>query len=279
MTDTFVAAYDKLLDRWPPGTESSDLTSVYGRTRVHACGPRDAPPLLLIPGGGGATSLVWTALTVRLARACRVYAVDLLGDAGRSQTGGRPLRTAADVGAWLDSVLDGLGVESVRVCGHSYGGWLALTHALHAPGRVTALTLLDPTSCFTQLSPRYLLHAAPVLARPTPERVQSFLRWEIAGLPVDQQWLHLATLACQLPRPRIVRPRRPAPGDLARLTTPIQILLAEHSRCHNPDKVAAVARRSLPAATIDRLPHTSHHSLPTGGAAELGRRLPQFPPP
>ena len=37
--------------------------------------------------------------------------------------------------SWLDDVLDQLGLNAAAFCGHSYGSWLALSYALHAPAR------------------------------------------------------------------------------------------------------------------------------------------------
>lgn len=275
MTDAFFAAYEALLKRWPSGVESFALSSPYGRTQVHACGPDDAPPVLLVPGGG-ATSTVWSAMVEPLARSHRVYAVDLLGDAGRSVAQGLPMRTVEDAMGWLDTVLDGLGVPAAQVCGHSYGGWLSLAYAAHAPHRVSRLVLLDPTDCFAGMRPRYLLHALPSLLIPSPARTRAFLRWETAGLPVDQEWLEVAALAARLERPRIVMPERPRPEDLRRITAPTLLLLAEHSRTHDIRRVEEAARRSMPAVTTAVVPGTSHHSLPVGDRRHLDRLLLDF---
>ena len=89
----FLAAYDAQLARWPAGTETIDAPSRYGRTRVIACGPRGGAPLVLL-SGGGATATAWFAVAAELA-GHRLYAVDRLGDAGRSVPLGAPLRTRA----------------------------------------------------------------------------------------------------------------------------------------------------------------------------------------
>src|SRR2546423_3023605 len=96
----FFEAYDAVLARWPIAVETVDLRSAYGTTRVNACGPAGAPPLVLLPGGG-ATSTVWVANVAALAARHRAYAVDLVGDAGRSVADGRPVRTPADLVDWL----------------------------------------------------------------------------------------------------------------------------------------------------------------------------------
>src|SRR5215218_2885696 len=92
----FLAAYDAVLRRWPADVRSIDVPSAYGATRVHVCGPEDGTPLVLLPGGG-TTSAVWFANIEDLARAHRVYAVDLMGDIGRSVHDGAPLRGVGDL--------------------------------------------------------------------------------------------------------------------------------------------------------------------------------------
>ncbi|UZJ29618.1 alpha/beta fold hydrolase [Streptomyces endophytica] len=143
----FPAAYAQAMARWPGAVERLDLTSEFGTTRVHACGPADGPPLVLLHGGG-TTSAVWYALAPALAGTHRVYAVDQMGTPGLSVPGGRAVRRPADLMAWLDGVWDGLGLTSATLLGHSYGGWVALSYAARAPRRVDRLVLLDPTGCF-----------------------------------------------------------------------------------------------------------------------------------
>ncbi|MFF1351131.1 alpha/beta fold hydrolase [Streptomyces sp. NPDC058322] len=213
MTATsFDEAYDEVLAaNWPAGTTYSQVTTPYGTTRVNSCGPGDAPPLVLL-AGGGATSTVWYAQAAHLGRAHRVHAVDLIGEPGRSVAGERPIRTVADLTAWLDGVLDGLGADRTALGGHSYGAWIALHYALHAPHRVRKLVLVDPTQCFAGFRPGYLLHALPMLLRPTAKRTRAFLEWETGGATLGRPGCGCAT------RQPASRPaaRSPAPAPRPR---------------------------------------------------------------
>jgi pimeloyl-ACP methyl ester carboxylesterase len=85
-----------------------------------------------------------------------VFAVDAMRDAGRSVTNvqdGRGLRTSEELMSWLGEVIDDLGLESVSLCGHSYGGQIALAYALHAPHRVRRLVLLGPDDVLCRHEP------------------------------------------------------------------------------------------------------------------------------
>ncbi|MFJ8779099.1 alpha/beta fold hydrolase [Streptomyces sp. NPDC102476] len=323
--DAFQAAYDKVLAKWPADREALRVPTPFGTTHVNACGPADAPPLVLLPGGGGATSTSWYAQAAHLARTHRVLAVDLIGAPGRSEpaadrlivAGHRPRtatspsarnplspdgaaspprrprpafrrrqpgrdprrhpRTVADLAAWLDALLDGLGVTEADFGGHSYGAWIALHHAVRAPDRMRRLFLLDPTQCFAGFKAAYLLHALPMLLRPTPARVRAFLDWETGGAAgLDPDWLRLQEAAAGFPAARPVTGPRPAPDALRVLNAPVLLLVAANSRSHDRYEVTAQAGELLPRAEIDVVPGVSHHALPQSAPPEVARRLSEF---
>jgi pimeloyl-ACP methyl ester carboxylesterase len=263
---TFQDAYDALLTRWDVPVEQLDLTDEFGTTHVNACGPADGPPVVLLPGHG-ATSPVWFSVAPRLAAQYRVYAIDLIVDAGRSTNTGRTPKTPGDLHTWLSNVLDGLGIDQAAFCGHSYGAWIALTYALAHPERVDRLALVDPTDCYVGLRVPYILRALPSLLRPSRARSISFLRWETQGLPVDPQVLELAGLAAEQPSTPFVRPKRPT-DDQLRTITPL-VFVAGHSKSHNPAQLTRRVTTLSPEATVVQLETASHHSLPSLHAEEL----------
>lgn len=268
----FLAAYHRVLARWPVPVERLRLESPYGLTAVLACGPADGPPLVLLHGGG-ATAAVWRANVAALSQARRVYAVDRIGEAGLSERGERPPRTPGDLMDWLDGVLGGLDIGSADLCGHSYGGWIALRYALHAPGRVRRLVLLDPTQCFAGLRPGYLRRGVPALLAPSERRARALVDWETGGAGLDPDAAELYALGVRFPGQKLVTGRRPGRGGLAALSMPVLVLLAGDSRAHDIGKVEAAARRALPGVTIEVLPGVSHHALPISRADALNERI------
>jgi pimeloyl-ACP methyl ester carboxylesterase len=102
----------------------------------------EGAPLVLVHGSPGSAS-VWARVAGLLAPSLRVRAPDLPGY-GRSD----PLPSAggdgtAAVAAALGELIDDCG-EPVWLCGHSYGGNVALHAALRRPERVKGIVLLEP---------------------------------------------------------------------------------------------------------------------------------------
>ncbi|MDJ0401048.1 alpha/beta fold hydrolase [Rhodococcus rhodochrous] len=265
----FHAAYDALLAKWPHGTVIHDLDSRFGTTRVTEYGPPGAPPVLLLPGAG-ATSMVWFANAAALGEAHRLLAVDIIGDVGRSVTGGDPVRSVDDLLEWLGSVADALGVTRCAVVGHSYGAMIALAAAVRAPHRVDRLVLLDPNSCFAGMRPGYLLRALPVLLRPTAARERAFLGWETRGAQLDPDWITLMALGAEhFPTAKTIVPRRPSPEELGRCTAETTVVLAPFGRAHDPDEVGRAARKALPSCRVVTLTAGTHHTLPMSPSDEI----------
>lgn len=134
--------YRAALRAWPVEHEERRVATPEGETFVLACGPADAPPVVLLHGSGSNSS-VWASMVPDLAARLRVYAVDLPGEPGFSAQSRPPLASDRHA-AWLDAVLEGLGVARASVVGMSLGGWVAVDHATRRPERVERLVLYCP---------------------------------------------------------------------------------------------------------------------------------------
>lgn len=146
----YVDAYDATLASWPVAFNSLQLATRYGDTHVIASGPEDAPPLLLLHAASFSAT-EWLANIAALSQRFRTYAVDILGEPGKSvQT--RPLQSRADVGDWLLDVLDKLEIDRASMVGHSFGGWMTVSFALRAPERLNKIVLLAPAASIHRFS-------------------------------------------------------------------------------------------------------------------------------
>lgn len=134
--------YTEALRAWPVAAEQRRVSTDAGETFVVVSGPADAPPLVLLHGSG-ANSATWRADVESWSVHFRTYAVDLIGEPGRSAPSRPPLDSDA-YASWLDQVSAGLGISHTAVVGVSLGGWVGLDYAIRRPGRVTRLALVCP---------------------------------------------------------------------------------------------------------------------------------------
>ncbi|OZC66996.1 alpha/beta hydrolase [Rhodococcus sp. 06-470-2] len=271
--DGFFTAYDRVLQKWPADTQAIDANTVHGTTRINACGPVDGPPLVLLPGAG-ATSTVWFANVAAFSRHYRVYAVDLMGDVGRSVPGERAIDSVEELLGWLSAVLDELNLPTAALCGHSYGAMIALAYALRNDSRVDALTLLDPNACFGSMSPRYLLHAIPILLSPNEKRQRRFVAWETDGQALDSDWLDVLALgAAHFPTAKTIVPQRPKPAAFEGFDVRTTVVLAGKGKVHNAARIEEAVHAVLPSARTVILGSATHHGLPMHPAAEVNEIL------
>lgn len=116
------------------------------RTRVIESGPADGEPVLCVHGLGGWAEN-WRATLAALGDAgFRAAAIDLPGF-GESEAAPGASYFRGEDALYARSVadaLDGLGMRSAHVLGHSLGGAVAYMGTVSAPERVRSLTLVAP---------------------------------------------------------------------------------------------------------------------------------------
>jgi pimeloyl-ACP methyl ester carboxylesterase len=170
----FMAAYDAALRLWPVPCEELDIATRFGTTHVIASGPKDAPPLVLLHGYM-ATSIMWSPNIGDFSQSYRVYAIDTMGQPGKSCPG-EPIRDVEDYVAWLTTTLDALRLDRISLVGMSFGGWLALAFTVAAPARIRQLVLLSPGG-FLPIARQFSLRGMLMVFVPTRFTVRSFMRW------------------------------------------------------------------------------------------------------
>jgi pimeloyl-ACP methyl ester carboxylesterase len=144
-------------------SRSFDLLSVAveGAEAAYAEEGRRALPALVFLHGWGASSQFWKYQLGAFAPRFRCVAPDLAGF-GRSACPRDRSYTVESYVSWLEKFLDALGLERVRLVGHSMGGSIALLFAIERPARVERLVVVNPLlEARTAFTLRSRLLAAP----------------------------------------------------------------------------------------------------------------------
>ena len=135
-------AYENLLKQLPATIEQHYVTTSQGPTFVLAAGKPDAPPVVFFHGSLS-SAITWVGELIRLSEKYRLYAIDMIGEAGKSAESRPPLHSDT-YRHWLQEVFQQLGVAQPILVGLSLGGWLALNYVTAYPDQVKGLILISP---------------------------------------------------------------------------------------------------------------------------------------
>lgn len=141
---TFLAAYDKAMSLWPIPCVQRDVDTPFGSTHVIVSGPEEGPPMVLLHCAL-MTSAIWSPIIGELSASYRTYAVDVMGDVGRTVPTAPPA-TEADAADWLEIVFERLGFERAAVVAWSFGGGMASNFAMRHPDWASAWRCSHPSS-------------------------------------------------------------------------------------------------------------------------------------
>jgi pimeloyl-ACP methyl ester carboxylesterase len=254
-----MALYDAVLAQWPVPHETLNISTRHGDTFVVASGAESAPALILLHGAGS-NSAMWAADVSKYTRQHRVFAVDLLGEAGKSAPN-RPAWDSPAYAEWLDDVLDALHVQTATLVGVSQGGWTALKYATWKPERVGKLVLLSPGGIMPdRLS--FVLGAIPLslLGRWGAERITRNL---FGDLPVPKEAYEYTRLMVANFRARVGVLPVFTDEELRRLTMPVLLVMGAQDALRPSARIVARMQALLPHLSAVIIPMAGHVLLDT----------------
>ena len=255
-----MAIYDEALRQWPVPFETFFVETRYGKTHVIASGDPASPPLVMThPAAVGA--FVWSSIIAPLSERRRVYALDMIGDVGRSKLADpdRYPKKGRDYSAWLDDVYEKLEITRADVVSGSMGGWIAMSHAIHAPDRVRRLALLGPMG----LSPwranlGVLVPFAWYVMRPTDAKFERIIFRSLGeGERVNREfrpWMRIMGKC----KPRTGQPFHISSRKLRMIQARTLVILGGKDGLVGSAAAAAKRARGIPDCEIEILPRAGH---------------------
>jgi pimeloyl-ACP methyl ester carboxylesterase len=216
-----------------------------------------------------ATLMMWSLNIVDFSKNYRLYAVDVMGQPGKSIPD-EPIRNAADFVAWLTATLDALHLARASLVGMSFGAWLTLNYAVAAPEQLHKIVLLSPAASLLQLVKQFSLRGMLMLLFPTRLTVNSFMRWltfkENLGDPdtrrifdstVNLMYLGLKHIRLPQETLRIV-PNVLSDDELRAMRVPTLVLIGDHEAMYDSAMALARARRLIPYFEGDFVARSNH---------------------
>jgi pimeloyl-ACP methyl ester carboxylesterase len=263
----YMAAYDAVLRDWPVPYEELDIATGLGPTHVVVSGPPAAPPLLLLPSFAGSAT-VWRLNVAGLTRDYRTYAVDVIGQPGKSLATQR-LVNGRQYAHWLVDLLDGLGVGRTSIVGCSFGGFLALNQAVLTPERVERVVMISPAGVFASQYWK-LIYAmrirAPILKlmrRLTGrKRAPSLADLQSAVAPRpprDPAWSALIGVTMsEGAEVSVIPPTVFSTAQLRAVRAPTLLLIGEDERLYAPQATLKRAMARMPGLQGEIVPDADH---------------------
>lgn len=146
--DDVLKYYDMLLEKLTIPYERLNINTRHGSTFCIAAGDITAPPMVLLHGSS-MNSIMWISSILKYFKKYRVYALDMPGEAGRSDERQLPF-TTSDLDDWLYDVFNELSINKAVVIGASLGAWLSAKFAIRYPEKIDKLVLQCPAGIGTQ---------------------------------------------------------------------------------------------------------------------------------
>lgn len=252
--------------------KTSQVPVANGRYTVEVVEDGSGPPLLFLHGISG---LHWTPFLEQLALEYRVIAPRTPGFGDGSQA---ELDTVQDlVYAYLD-LLDGLGLESVPVLGHSLGGMVAAEVAATQPKRFPWLVLAAPMGFFHADRPTFDFFACTpneltraFFADPTGEAAQNsgeagLMRMVKAGVQSEtgqelvQTYLERAKTLATAAKYLWPIPNRGLSKRIHRVTSPALLIWGKHDRVLPPSYAEDFAQ-GIRGAKLSEIEDAGHELL------------------
>lgn len=261
----YLSFEDEMEKCWPLNSEKRYVQTSYGTTFIRISGPADAPPLVLLPGGGS-NSLIWFANIKSLSEEYRTYALDNIYDFGRSVYT-RKFESGDDLSGWLNELFDSLRLgNDIRIIGYSYGGWVVSQYALRHQERLSRAVLVAPASTVLPISGEMLLDMISTLIPVRYFKEKAMYRiWKDLVLMgggkkkiVDDRVDFIGTAyRCfkfkSPPNPTVL-----TDSELQSLNIPVFYLVGSNETVCNPDSAINRLNKTAPLIQTELIPGTGH---------------------
>jgi pimeloyl-ACP methyl ester carboxylesterase len=251
--------YLEILKHWPVPNQQLRVPTREGETFIVACGDRGAPPLLLFHGSM-ANSAMWMGDIAAWSEHFRVYAVDIIGDAGLSAPSRPPLASEAHA-LWLDDVMEALSLTQASIVGVSLGGWLALDYATRRPERVESLVVLCPGGVGRQkLSIVFKTIPLRMLGSWGTRKAGELVLGRAPANPsaAIQYFMKFVSLIHKNFRPRMVKMPVFSDDALKRLTMPVMAILGGKDVLLDSAETKRRMEQNVAGAEIRYFPEAGH---------------------
>jgi pimeloyl-ACP methyl ester carboxylesterase len=208
--------------------------------------------------------MVWRLNATGLSRDFRTYAVDVIGQPGKSLAA-RRLADRRDYADWVVDLLDGLGLGRASMVGCSFGGFIALNQASMTPERVGRVVAISPPGVFGSQYWK-LIYAMRIRAplvrlvrRLTGRRRAPSMTDLVRRPPRDAEWAALmAVTMAERPDVSVINPLVFSRAELRAIRAPTLLLIGAQETLYDPVAMLKLAQGRMPQLETAIVPDADH---------------------
>jgi pimeloyl-ACP methyl ester carboxylesterase len=249
--------YDRILSKWPTQIESTNISTNYGDTHVNICGPKDAQPVILLPGNYS-SSTIWTQCIPSLIKNYRIFSIDTIGEVGRSQPTRIP-HSRTDYNEWLLDILDKLKLKAPSFLGISYGGFLSINFAISYPERVNKLALLCPGIMLAPIGINWAIMGLPMMISSSKSAVYWFLKGASTKKDIiTDPEIELFILGITNLKSKNVLQPKISDYELRSITNYVMVLIGDSEILYNSSAAITKAKKIFKHVEAEIIPKSGH---------------------
>lgn len=240
--------YEESLKLFGMPANAHHIQTSYGLTHVMQFGDPQLPPLVLIHGYA-MSSTIWYANVPAFIKQYNVYAIDIIGDIGKSFAN-QVILQGEHIVEWLHEVLDHLELDNVYLAGHSIGGYISLLYTLEHQARIIKLVLYAPAASFHGLSLKFFYFAFPGFLFHTEKWIdRAFGSLSSHNQPLNDVLRQQIIAGFQHAMPLFrLYPLKLEEEQFALLKLPVLVMIGEEELLYPAEKAMDYARKVLPHA-------------------------------
>lgn len=247
--DKIRAYYNSVLSRFP--FKQQYIETTFGSTFMLTAGKDSDPPVILLHGSCS-NSAFWFPEIMALSNNYKVYAIDIIGEAGNSEEY-RPDLNSYDFAFWMKDVIDALGIEKTVLVGNSLGGWMALKFATAYPDRISNLILIASAG-LAEIRPQFILNVEQTQHKDGTAPVTTSI---IGEQNIPKEVLDFMNLIVENYNPIQELPIY-SDEQIRQLNMPILFIDGENDVIIDAQESAHRLSRLIPSAEIHLLPNCGH---------------------
>ncbi|MGL4106679.1 alpha/beta hydrolase [Clostridium sp. LP20] len=246
--------YNSFLQNSTFSLEELYVDTEYGKTFIIAAGEKSSPPLVLLHGSA-MNSVMWLKDIEKYSVTYRVYAIDMIGEPGKSEETQLPLEDDS-YSKWLNEVFNGLTLDKASIIGISLGGWLGTKFAISYPEKVDKLLLISPSGIGPQRKSFLFKCIGHMIFG---EKGMDKLYYKVNGnQPIPEKMLKYQKLIGKNFNNRTEIIPIFSDEDIKRLNMPTTLFVGLKDIMLHSDKTAKRLERLLPQAKINICPEAGH---------------------